>query len=281
MPILFQCKTGEAFVIKVLAELLASNLMTGPFEVSERGIFLRTPDLPRKILVDLELFAENFCPYIFDSKEKLGLGLNLRLFHKLLKSIKKKDTVNLYIDDAVPNDLKIEVAPDKNGCITTSGIRIQNVQNLELDVPNGYGKPIIVNSAQFQKGCKDLSNIGTSNVKIYICGYIVQFVADADSIMTRTVDLGDKSTQLDPNAVPIFEGTFPADQLQRITKIAGLNNSQSNATMQIFPGYGKLPILFRSNVGNLGRVSIYIKSKEFIEKEENTIEPDDNDSESD
>jgi hypothetical protein len=46
--------------------------------------------------------------------------------------------------------------------------------------------------------------------------------------------------------------------------------------MQIYTGK---PLLFSSNVGNLGKISIYIKSKEQIETENyNTIESDDYDS---
>jgi hypothetical protein len=42
--------------------------------------------------------------------------------------------------------------------------------------------------------------------------------------------------------------------------------------MQIFPGK---PLLFRSNIGSLGKISIYIKSKEQIESENySTLESD-------
>lgn len=60
MPTIFKCKTGEAYQIKVLAELLTNNLKTGCFEINEEGISLRMFDNPRKTLVDLNLIAENF-----------------------------------------------------------------------------------------------------------------------------------------------------------------------------------------------------------------------------
>jgi hypothetical protein len=37
--------------------------------------------------------------------------------------------------------------------------------------------------------------------------------------------------------------------------------------MQIFPGEN-LPLLFKSNIGNLGKISIFVKSKKQIEDEE-------------
>ena len=45
-------------------------------------------------------------------------------------------------------------------------------------------------------------------------------------------------------------------------KIAGLNK-----TLQIYPKIN-LPLLIKSNVGNLGKLSIYLKNKKQIEEDE-------------
>ena len=63
MSVVFKCKTGEAYQIKVLAELLTNNLKTGCFEVNEDGLTLRMFDQPRNTLVDLDLQAENFSSF--------------------------------------------------------------------------------------------------------------------------------------------------------------------------------------------------------------------------
>jgi hypothetical protein len=47
--------------------------------------------------------------------------------------------------------------------------------------------------------------------------------------------------------------------------------------MQIFPGTNELPLLFRSSVGSLGKISVYIKSKELLDKETNVSESDNSD----
>ena len=56
-----------------------------------------------------------------------------------------------------------------------------------------------------------------------------------------------------------YSQEFNTDQLYRISKIAGLS---SNIQIQL----GK-PIKFSSNIGTLGKISIFIKSKEEIEAE--------------
>ena len=38
MPKLFKCKTGEAYQLKVLAELLTNNLKNGCFEIDGESI---------------------------------------------------------------------------------------------------------------------------------------------------------------------------------------------------------------------------------------------------
>lgn len=264
MPVLFKCKTGEAYQIKVLAELLTNNLKNGCFDVSEEGITLRMFDEHQITLVDLDLEAENFPLYIFKSDQKICLGLLLNLFHKMMKSIKKKDSIQLYIDTKNPNELNIKSIPKENTRKTTSTIPTQNIQYVECDIPVGYGKPIIVPSPDFQKMCKELSSIGSAKIYVVPYTFYIDFIADSDNLMKRAVRLGetdDSDVDSDDEDDDRIKSTFTSDQLGRISKIAGLGT-----TMQIFPGSDDLPFLFRSNVGSLGKISIYIKSEELIEK---------------
>ena len=146
--IIFKAKTQEAYRIKILAELLTNNIKTGCFVIDENGIILRMMDHHRTILIDVLLEAENFQIYKFNSK-KMHLGINLNHLHKLSKSIKKKDSIELFIDDSAPNDLAIRVIPKENNRISTSYLKIQSVQNLDIDIPTGYSKPVIVSSSDF------------------------------------------------------------------------------------------------------------------------------------
>ena len=276
MPVLFKCKTGEAYYIKVLAELLTNNLKTGCFEVSEKSITLRMFDHHRKTMVDLELLAENFSVYKYKLENNFCLGLNLNHFHKMLKSIKKKDSLQLFIDSDNTTELGIKTIPKENTRITTSGIKIQTIQNLEIDIPEGYGKPVIVLSSEFQKMCKDLSSIGSTNITVVAKNFHIEFIADADGILKRKVVFGenDDSSDEDDNndSNPEYTATFATDQLSRITKLAGLSGN-----MQIFPASGNLPLLFRSNIGSLGKIAIFIKSKGLLTNEASTFLSDDSD----
>ena len=274
MPVLFKCKTGEAYYIKVLAELLTNNLKTGCFEVSEKSITLRMFDHHRKTMVDLELLAENFSVYKYKLENNFCLGLNLNHFHKMLKSIKKKDSLQLFIESENITELGIKTIPKENTRITTSGIKIQTIQNLDIDIPDGYCKPVIVLSSEFQKMCKDLSSIGSTNITVVAKNFHIEFIADADGILKRKVVFGENDDSSDEddnhNSSPEYTATFATDQLSRITKLAGLSGN-----MQIFPASGNLPLLFRSNIGSLGKIAIFIKSKELLANEASTFLSDD------
>lgn len=269
MTIIFKCKSHEAYCLKILAELLTNNIKTGCFEIDETGISLCMMDHHRRILIDLKLKAENFSVYKFKTN-KMYLGINLNHFHKMLKSIKKKDSIQLYIDSENPTDLAIKVIPKENNRITTSYVKIQSIQNLIIEPPTGYDKPVIVSSSEYQKMCKDMGNIGNTMI-VTAKNFHIEFNCDAGGILKRTVQFGEIDDSDDENDEDIesnqeYRQEFVTEQLCRITKMAGLGSN-----IQIFPGQ---PLLFRSNVGSLGKISIYIKSKEQLNNETCTVESD-------
>ena len=124
--------------------------------------------------------------------------------------------------------------------------------------------------------CKELSSIGSSNIKVEAQNFHIDFTADADEILKRKVRLGENDYSDDDSDIEtptsIYKATFTPDQLTRINKISGLSNS-----IQIYPGNEHLPLLFRTRVGKLGKISIYIKSKELIETEKDISDDSDSD----
>lgn len=273
MTVIFKAKTHCAYTIKILAELLQNNIKTACFELDEDGIKLSMMDHHETILIQLSLESENFTLYKFKLKEKKFLGINLNHFHRMLKSIKKKDSLQLFINDEFPNDLGIKVIPKENNRITTSFIKIQEKQNISIEVPTGYDKPIIVPSSEYQKMCKDMAHIGNM-IRVTSKNFHIKFVCNAGGVMKRDVEFGemcdsDDDDDDDESKINEYVDEFDTEQLSRITKMAGLASN-----IQIYPK-PKKPLLFKSSVGSLGKISIYIKSKDQIEKDKHAVESDD------
>lgn len=157
MSSIITLKTTGAYVIKNLIELLIQNLTYCSFAVNENGITLRDMDRDRKTLVDIVLQSTNFNEY--KSCKDIFMNLSTDQLYRLVRNVKKKDSIELRVNSENPNDLTIVTIPKENTFRTTSSLKIQNSQRIELDLSTGYGKPVTVNSIEFSKTCKDLLNI--------------------------------------------------------------------------------------------------------------------------
>ena len=265
--IIFRAKSTEAYCIKILAELLANNLKSGCFEIDEDGMKLTMMDNHRKILIDLSLNSINFSIYKFNNPEKLFIGLNLSHLHKTLKSLKKKDVIEFFITSEEPTDLNIQVIPKDNARVTTSVMKIQNIQTLDISIPEGYGKPIIISSGEYSKMLKDLGSLGNNIkgniIKILSKNRQIEFSCNSAGILKRKVRFGeideDIKDELSESKDECYNEEFPSDLLSKITKLAGLSTQ-----IQVYIGK---PLLLVSNIGNLGKISVYVKSKSEIESQ--------------
>ena len=266
MTIIFRAKSDQAYVIKILAELIANNIKTGCFEIDDKGIYLRMMDHHKKVLIDFQLNAENFSLYKFESK-KMFLGINLNHLYKMVRATKKKDSIELYIDDAQPNDLAIKVTPKDNNRVTISTVKIQQIQNLDIELPTIDTKPINVPSSEYQKMIKELGHIGNI-IKVSAKTYSINFSTSASGVYGRDVKFGENSDE-DTTEKVKYSQTFNTENLCRITKLSGLSTN-----IQVYPGS---PFLFKSKIGNLGVISIYIKSIEELEVESHNVEESDSD----
>jgi len=263
MSVLFRCKTEEGFQFKILSELLINNIKSGCFTINKKGIFLRMLDGPRHTLVDLELNADDFLFYQYNRDEEMVIGINLHHFNKMLKSVRKKDYLQMIIYNDDPTELIIKTIPKENSRITTSGIKIQNIHNLVIDLPIGYERSNIISSNVFHKMSKELLNIESTHIKIKSNKYYIDFIADSDGLFSREIRLGNiEESEYDDNVQVEYYGTFSSEQFNRVSKIYGLSS-----VIKIFSGTIDHPILLTTNVGKIGKFSIYIKSKEIIENE--------------
>ena len=261
MTILFKAKSEEAYIIKNLVSLLYENIKQGFFRLTKDGIFLRQEDNNSHVLVDLVLEQDKFQKYkirLNDEKD-MFIGITLSHLHQPMKSIKKKDSVSLYIDDQSPNDLYIKDIPKDTSGRSTSVIKIQETQNIIMELPDGYGRPIIVSGPEFQKMCKKLDKMQNS-VKVIANEFVIKFICDTGGIIKQEIELGDEvSDDDDDSESPEFRREYSTERLSRLSKLSGLSSS-----VQIFPGE---PLLFRAQVGELGHVSLYVKSNQRLEEE--------------
>ena len=83
-----------------------------------------------------------------------------------------------------------------------------------------------------------------------------QLCAAMEQLFIRCQQFGASDLHL-PSG-PLFDQTFQSEQLLKITKLSNLSNF-----VHIHTSHGQ-PLLFSSRVGDLGKISIYIKNKDQI-----------------
>jgi len=283
---LFRAKTNDAYIIKILIELLHNNIKTGCFEITPQGIYFCMTDSNRRTLIHCQLHSKDF--NVFTLQQSMNIGLNINHFYKMLKSIKKKDSLVLFVTDDRPTELGIQIIPKDHSRLTISYIRIQNIQNLEIMIPEPYFHSILVSASEFSKMCKDMFNI-SNTTSIFANRWNVKFVCNLGSVYSRQVILGEtenehtpilqdlqqhhstthcqrssSSNTLSSSSPYTFQDDFDAEQLSRIMKISGLSSNLNIYCEK------DMPMMIRSKIGNLGVISIYMKSKQQIENEEFT-----------
>lgn len=256
-------KTTEGHVIKTLIELLQNSLKIGCFVIKKANITLRMMDTNKKLLIDLDLQARNFNYYTYDSNNnnqnnQINIGVNLSHFHKMIKSIKKKDSIEIYIKKDNPSNLFIKIVPKDLSKVTISCLKIQNVESLNIDLPDSYENSILVSSSEFSKTIKDLLTVSNSLI-VRGFPYCIKLKSEIINIFSREVLLGECSNIQDNDVLYLEE--FDNNFLSKFLKISGLHptlhlNFQKNMPFQI-----------QSRVGSLGNVSLYLKSKTQLEED--------------
>src|SRR3990172_6069999 len=267
---LFRAKTSEAFTIKSLSEVL-QNILTDvcfSFDLEgekDGGIRLLTVDnkVPSRILVHLKLFGKNFDEY--HCPKTLTVGINLQHLHKMLKSVKKKDTIELAILKASPTMLSIISTHGDTGQPVMSEIKIQKLAEVSISIPFKYSHPIHIPTNAFQKMCKDMQNI-SSDIQIYSKGNFLKCSCKEEGMYKREFPFG----TLDENSeTEDYDEIFHTKLLNQLIKFSGLN-----ARMQFYipppAEASNEPLRISINTGQLGELCIYIKTKDQILAEEAT-----------
>lgn len=269
---IFKAKTQEGTIIKNLFELLQQCIKTTCLEIDETGISMCSIDAQYKTLIDFKLDRENFL--LYECREPMIVGINVSHLHKMLKSIKKKDSIVLFISSHRPNEFAIKIEPKEN--MTRSNIsfvKIQGTHKYEVELPTGYGNPVVTSSTDYQKMCKDMSNI-SKTMEVISEGRVLHFICDAGELYSREVSFGND----EPNPVgldrgiysnlkegkkmdEIFFHVYNTNTITKLVKMTGLSQN-----IQIYSKQ-ELPLQFKLKVGSLGNISIYIKSNEQLSDE--------------
>lgn len=263
---LFYCKSDDGHVLKSLIETLdQSKIQTACFIINKHGIYLETADLSNMQFFDLELSSENFRPYKYNHPESsFNLGLNIKDFNINLKSIKKKDNVILYILNK-EQPYTLYITSDKEGQKNErKPVQSITVQPMTIEKISGYKNYIMGNCKNFQSMIKYIKTIKLKKKLVDIDVYNTHIKFHISTGYENIFGEDD-----DEDSKFLYKQTLNFEQLIPFIKINGLTNK-----LKLYiPDNSNNPLKFKLNVGNIGKLVIYIKTiKDEKENDENDDE---------
>ena len=266
----YYAETQYGYTIKVLVEVLQGCLTNDAFfRLEKSGIKFCCADNRETMLLRFELNMENFDNYSCDTEKMIAV--NLKHLHKLVKNVKKKDSIALFISNEYPTKLGIKIVPvminKQSERAEISYISIREVQKGGVITPKGYHYPKVIPSTDYQKMCKKMVTVPGKIVNITIQkNNYISFFCDGGDIISSELTFGTIDPKLPESS--IYKGQFYTTMLNQLVKMPGLFPK-----MQISaPKERGFPIRIKMQTGNLGFIEVYLKEKTQIEFEDSKRE---------
>lgn len=204
---IFYADAAKGYTIKVLIDVLAGSLSRTSIRLKNKGIFIKDADAKKHMLFYISLLREKFRS--FRCTKEMMFSLNLKHLQKMVRNVKKKDSMILFIEKSKPDKLGISIRPEggatrRSSRTETMYITIQKdsndiVEDFRLpeihETDEGkeikvYGHPMVIEAPDFQK-IKKFSSIGKEvMVKIQRSNYI-SFYCDSGEIYSDELSFGE------------------------------------------------------------------------------------------
>lgn len=255
---LFYLKSRDGFVFKIFSEFFASCMMRCAFTVDKNGLSLLSTDNKKHRLFSIKMPLLKFRK--FDFVKPFSFDVNSNHLHKIMKTIRKKDSLTLYITEDQPHELKISVSQGAENIESTSTIRIMLVHPSDIEILD-YSDKSYVNCTgkDFQK-IKNLSNIG-KKTNVILKNKEVIFDCDGGDVISKSIKIGeDVETKEDSNDnLTVGVNTMYISSLSKIASIS------SNVLIYVCENS---PIKITFDIPTIGDFNIFIKTNKIIDEED-------------
>lgn len=267
----FRAKTLEAYSLKILVENLQFYIKeSGIFEFTPEGINLCCIDQgvnkQHRIFIRGLLRSDRFNKFV--SGVERTTSVNLTSLHKLLKTIKKKDSLDTYIESPEAKQWVFKIQTSGNtGNYSNSSVNITDTQRIEMtDMGYDLGRPIVIPAKEFQKMCRGLNGISRemeitcTDTGIVRCLCVGNGIGNKDHVFNDDDEVDSKESKI------IYRQHFPTRFITINSKMAGLG-----ANVIMYPTSEDHPLTLKMSVASLGDIIISIKSNEQLESERGTM----------
>jgi len=238
--------TIQASAFKSTFEVLKDILNDVNIYFRPDGMYVVTLDSARTSLVDMHLPADNFEEYQCDQEEIIA-GINISNTFKLLKTITNNDVLKMAIRSK--EFLDIEIISETKKTTSKFQLKLLDINESRIEVPDVEMTTVTtLPSADFQRLCRDMSNIGT-DIEITRNSGLINFRCEGDFANQETIiECPDES--------PTITGLYSLKYLNIFTKATSMC-----ASVQIIQEIGNRFLILKYNVANLGELKFYLATK--------------------
>jgi proliferating cell nuclear antigen len=238
--------TIQASAFKSTFEVLKDILNDVNIYFRPDGVYIVTLDTARTSLIDMYLAADNFESYHCEHEEIIA-GINISNTFKLLKTITNNDVLQLEITSK--EHLDIEITSESKKTSTKFQLKLLDINESRIEVPTiAMTTVTTLPSADFQRLCRDMSNVG-SEIEIRRHGKYITLRCEGDfASQETTVECAHKSQ--------LITGLYSLKYLNIFTKATSMC-----ASVQIIQEIGNRFLILKYNVANLGELKFYLATK--------------------
>lgn len=238
--------TIQASAFKSIFEVLKDILNDVNIYFRPDGMYVVTLDTARTSLIDMFLAADNFEEYHCDQEEIIA-GINISNTFKLLKTITNNDVLKISITSKEYMD--IEIISESKKTNSKFQLKLLDINESRIEVPDVEMTTVTtLPSVDFQRLCRDMSNIGT-DIEIRREGKHIYLKCEGDfANQETTIECPDES--------PVINGLYSLKYLNIFTKATSMC-----ASVQIIQEIGNRFLILKYNVANLGELKFYLATK--------------------
>ncbi|XP_062510387.1 proliferating cell nuclear antigen-like [Corticium candelabrum] len=267
---MFEAKLVQGGVLRRLLESIKDLVTEANWDCSSTGITLQAMDSSHVSLVSMLLRAEGFDPFRCD--RNLTLGMNLTSMTKVLKCAGGDDMITIRAEEG--GDVVNFLFESPNGeRVCDYEMKLMNIDQEHLGIPDtDHDSVVKMPSSEFQRICRDLSQIGDS-VEISCSKEGVRFFVSGDlgsgSITLKqnaTIDK-DEGKQVNITMNEPVSLTFALRYLNFFTKATPLAN---HVTLSMSKD---VPLVVEYLMGDMGHIRFYLAPK--IEEDDMATQADD------
>ncbi|OWF52628.1 proliferating cell nuclear antigen-like [Mizuhopecten yessoensis] len=254
---MFEARLAQGSLWKKILDAIKDLLTEAIWDCNSTGIALQAMDSSHVSLVSLNLRSDGFETYRCD--RNLSMGMNLASMSKILKCSGNDDIITIKAEDN-PDTAMFIFESANNEKVSDYAMKLLDLDTEQLGIPDTeYSCVVKLPSAEFQRICRDLSQIGES---IIVCCTKegVKFSASGDLgtgnvklAQNCSADKEEENVTIEMNDAVTL--TFALRYLNFFTKATALSPQVTLSMSQ------DVPLVVEYKIADMGYLRFYLAPK--------------------